>query len=269
MKEYKRFTTEQLIEYTKAFHFTRKVKEFHIHHTWKPSYDNFTGNHNALQWGMERYHVQDNGWSTIGQHLTLFPDGVWLLGRDFNKVPASILGWNTYALAVEMVGNFDRGYDHMSPHQKVSILAYTNFVVEQLHWVPKFHRDSPTSYKTCPGSGIDRDTFFLEVSNYSKDKILEAEAKEKAKELKKIMEETNIIFKDMVKDGKVHYANDYINNLASRNVVKGYLDGNFRPDDKITRADAAIIVVKAIESIEEKITGLMTALAKAGIDING
>ena len=83
------------------------------------------------------------------------------------------------------------------------------------------------------------------------------------------MEETNILFKDMVKDGKVHYANDYINNLASRNVVKGYPDGNFRPDDKITRADAAITGVKAIESIEEKITGLMTALAKAGIDING
>ena len=110
----------------------KKYKEFHIHHTWKPTHKSFTGtNHMQLQTSMRNYHVNVNGWSDIGQHLTLFPDGKLLTGRDFGKSPASITNHNTGALAIEMVGNFDNpgtgsyntlGYDRLEGEQRKTIL---------------------------------------------------------------------------------------------------------------------------------------------------
>lgn len=264
MAQFKKFTTKELIEYIKQFKWTRKISQWHVHHTWEPSYDNFIGsNHESLQQSMKNYHVNTKGWSDIGQNLTLFPDGIWLLGRDLNKTPASILGWNTGALAAEMVGNFDKGKDGMSDEQKQAIYEVSEFLVENFGLVMKFHRDSPTAYKTCPGSGIDRSIFFKEVSNFTENKQAAEASRKKAEELRKIMDSVKIVFKDMIKDGKVHYANDYVNNLAEKKVIKGYEDGTFRPDNNMTRAEMAIVVVKAMESLEELIEAKINALTKA------
>jgi hypothetical protein len=258
---------------------------------------------------MKDYHLSI-GWSDIGQNLTLFPDGVWLLGRDFDSTPASILGWNTGALAVEMVGNFDVGGDAMTQAQKDAIYEMTEFVVEQLGWTPHFHRDSPTAYKTCPGDNIDRDTFFNEAFSFTEYKQqreqqaaeeaqrqaeqaqleaeeqarLEAEreeqarqqaielAKQKLEELKAKMVEFKTKFTDMVlPDGTAHWANDYVNYLADKNVIKGIPndDGTFRyePDNAITRAEAATLICKAMESIEEQIQKITNALSNANINV--
>lgn len=259
-------TTAEVIQLLKTFKFKRKVNQWHIHHTWKPDYSDFNGkNHQQLQQSMKNYHVNTNGWSDIGQHFTLFPDGVWMLGRDLNKDPASILGWNTGAIAVEMVGNFDKGHDVMTKAQKDAIYEVTEFVIEQMKLTPHFHRDNPTSGKTCPGSGIDRDIFFKEVANFTENKLKEqqaaidkqkeAEAKAKAERIAQIMKSIRIEFKDMIDQNtiKVHWANDYVNQLVDRNVVKGDPEGTFRPNDPATRAEVAAMIARAIESIEEKV----------------
>lgn len=164
---FQQFTTKELIQYIRQFKFTRKLKQWHIHHTWKPNYSNFTGNnHQKLQQGMKDYHTKTNGWQDIAQHFTLFPDGVWLLGRDLNLNPASITGWNTGAICVEMIGNFDVGYDKMTETQKTAILEMSSFMTKEMGLEMKFHRDSPTAGKTCPGTGIDRSVFFKEVSEW-------------------------------------------------------------------------------------------------------
>jgi len=96
-----------------------KHKELHVHHTWAPSHKDFNGKNGIqLQEAMRKYHVETNGWSDIGQHVTLLPDGLFVTGRDFSKTPASIAGYNTGAFACEMLGNFDTGHDTFGGKQK-------------------------------------------------------------------------------------------------------------------------------------------------------
>lgn len=44
-----------------------------------------------------------------------------------------------------------------------------------------------------------------------------------------------------------HWAKGYINAAASLTIVNGYEDGNFRPDENITRAEFAKIIAKLTE----------------------
>ena len=64
MPQFKRMMTAELIQYIRNFKFTRPLKQWHIHHTWKPDYSDFNGkNHDALQAAMRNYHMNTNGWS--------------------------------------------------------------------------------------------------------------------------------------------------------------------------------------------------------------
>ena len=62
---------------------------------------------------MKAYHVTYNGWNDIGQHFTIFPDGLILTGRSLEKSPACIYGQNANAICIENLGNFDLGGDQM------------------------------------------------------------------------------------------------------------------------------------------------------------
>lgn len=149
-----------------------KFRQLHIHHTWKPTHKSFKGNnHTQMQQSMKNYHVNNNGWSDIAQHLTLFPDGVWLTGRPFSKSPASIKGWNTGALCVEMIGNFDikgtgdynnLGYDKLEGRQKAEILMLVKYFVDKYGENSiKYHREN--SGKTCPGTSLNKQDMIREA----------------------------------------------------------------------------------------------------------
>lgn len=153
-----------------------KFKQLHIHHTWKPAKSSFKGNnHTPMQQSMKNYHVNTNKWSDIAQHLTLFPDGVWLTGRPFNKTPASISGWNTGALCVEMIGNFDLpgtlpynnlGYDKLEGVQKQEILKLIKYFIDKYgEQSVKFHNDHPNVSKTCPGTSLNKQVLIQEAKN--------------------------------------------------------------------------------------------------------
>ncbi len=154
------FQTGELIAWLTKHRPERELSQFHIHHTWDPRYADFNwGNHAELQMEMRDLHVVGNDWDDIAQHFTLFPDGLWMLGRDLEWNPASIRGWNQGAVAVEMVGDFDRGADIMTDLQRDAILQMSRFMVNEWELIPHFHRDHPDAGKTCPGSSIDRSTF--------------------------------------------------------------------------------------------------------------
>lgn len=56
-------------------------------------------------------------------------------------------------------------------------------------------------------------------------------------------------------DISAHWAEIYINAAADKEIVNGYEDGNFRPDENITRAEFAKIIVKLTEKdISQKST---------------
>lgn len=163
------FTTSELISYVKTFRWSRNINQLHIHHTWKPEHSDYTGkNGPTLQIGMRNYHVNTNRWKDIGQHLTLLPDGQWVTGRDFNADPASIQDWNKGAFSIEMLGNFDKGYNIFEGLQAEAMFEFCAFFIT---WMKldivadlKFHRDNPSVHKTCPGSSIDRLWFINELS---------------------------------------------------------------------------------------------------------
>ena len=58
--------------------------------------------------------------------------------------------------------------------------------------------------------------------------------------------DTNVSFKD-VPSG--HWSEGYIINAASNGIVSGYEDGGFKPQDKVTREDMAVIIKRALDKV--------------------
>jgi len=148
----------------------RTVLTLQQHHTMSPSYRDFNGtNHFALQAGMKRYHVVNNGWSDIGQHFTTFPDGRIMTGRSLELSPACILGQNANAVCVEHLGNFDASKDEMSAAQRTTVLRFTAAICKRFaipintdrvvyhHWFnlsTGARTDGTGLTKSCPGTAF-------------------------------------------------------------------------------------------------------------------
>lgn len=116
--EFKTWISQQNVARTVLF-----VQE---HHTFSPNYQHFRGdNHFSLQKGMKNHHVNNNGWSDIGQHFTIFPDGKIATGRSLERSPACIFGNNNHSVCIENVGFFDTGEDTMTATQRDSIVQVT------------------------------------------------------------------------------------------------------------------------------------------------
>ncbi|MBS4173876.1 peptidoglycan recognition family protein [Bacillus sp. FJAT-49736] len=162
--------------------FSRQVGKIQLHHTWKPSYEQFDGsNHLRMLKGMENYHKSRMKWSHISQHLTIFPDGRVALGRPFNLPPEGTFGLNNKAvmraieadsIAIENIGDFDKGHDQMTREQKETIVTVTALLCIKYGLTPTvdsitYHHwwDIKTgervldngkghAVKTCPGTGF-------------------------------------------------------------------------------------------------------------------
>ena len=156
--------------YLDSLKVTRSIKTIQLHHTWSPNYSHFNGNHLTLQRNMQTHHIKNNGWSDIGQHFTIFPDGMICTGRDINSSPAGIKGANTGSICIECLGNFDIGGDEMTEAQKDAIVGATRMLLDRFNLKAKssviYHAwwtASGTSLgtyvkgksaKTCPGTNF-------------------------------------------------------------------------------------------------------------------
>lgn len=157
--------------YIDSLNITRTIKLIQLHHTYSPTYKQFTGdNHLTLQKNMRNYHINTNGWADIGQHFTIFPDGKICTGRSINSSPAGIKGANTGAICIECLGNFDVGGDTMTEEQKNAIVAVTKILIDKFGlntndnvtyhcWWGADGREigdyyKGVSVKTCPGTNF-------------------------------------------------------------------------------------------------------------------
>lgn len=141
-----------------------KYRTAQVHHTWRPRKADFNGsNHQSLQNSMRNYHKNVRGWSDIGQHATLFPDGTFLTGRAFNRNPAGITGHNSGAFMIEMIGDFDVGEEKLEGAQLQAALEVYNYFHTQGTTI-MFHREHAA--KTCPGTGINKTEFMNAVRNF-------------------------------------------------------------------------------------------------------
>jgi hypothetical protein len=155
-RPFRQLTLAQFAAELASFPFTRRVKEVHMHHTWKPRKSDFTGR--ATIDGMWRHHTRVNGWSDIAQHLSIDPNGMVWTGRDWNRTPASATGHSAGSFMFETIGNFDVGQEKLVGKQRAAVIDVIARVqlrfglpVESL----RFHRQF-TNEKTCPGNGITR-----------------------------------------------------------------------------------------------------------------
>lgn len=171
MKQFKIFDIAEFKKYISNIKISRKIKFIQLHHTYSPSYKHFDGkNHQALQNNMRDYHINFNGWADIGQNLTIFPDGVILLGRELNISPAGIKGANSNGICIECLGSFDKGGDTMTEAQKNSIVGVVKILLDQFNlkaedavtyhaWWSSDGRNlgdyfKNDSAKTCPGTNF-------------------------------------------------------------------------------------------------------------------
>lgn len=174
----------------------RKVNRLQVHHMWAPSYDNWkTDIALRRQKNTKDYHMKTNGWGDIAQHFSIFPNGHIVTGRNLEKDPIGITGWNTGAICCEIYGNFDK--DKMTKEQKEAVIAFYGLLCKKFNITPssntiRYHAwftakgtylgtyKKGSSTKTCPGlkffGGNDIDSFnknFLpEIKKYiSGDKV--------------------------------------------------------------------------------------------------
>ncbi len=166
-----KFELDEFLTWIKEKKIARTVLTVQQHHTLIPAYGHFNGsNHFDLQKRMKNHHMGPNGWMDIGQHITIFPDGVVMTGRSFEYSPACIKYRNKSAFCIENLGNFDKGKDKMDDRQKTSIIKVTAALVDKFglglnskdivyhHWFDlgdgKRTGGFTGSVKSCPGSNF-------------------------------------------------------------------------------------------------------------------
>ncbi|NTU43003.1 MAG: SH3 domain-containing protein [Nitrospirales bacterium] len=150
--------------------FNRIIRLIQNHHTYSPSYKDFTGdNHFRLLEGMEHFHKVERGFNEIAQNLTIFPDGKIALCRPLDTIPAGIRGANQAGICIENVGNFDKDADVMTDHQREAIIKTNALLCRELLLTPSaetivYHHwydldtgkrtDGTGTTKSCPGTAF-------------------------------------------------------------------------------------------------------------------
>lgn len=165
-----RLSVDEFARMLERFPLRRQIVGVHMHHTWRPNHAQFKGYESIV--AMWRYHTKERGFADIAQHLTIAPNGDLWTGRDWNRPPASAVGYNGNAthgpFMFEIVGDFDRGRDPFAGEQRRAVLDVVKLLLQRFKLSPEsvlFHNQM--SGKSCPGSTIDRTAFLAEVASHT------------------------------------------------------------------------------------------------------
>jgi hypothetical protein len=139
-----------------------------VHHTWKPEAGEYLkkatpADRARVVRAIQRYHQYDNGWSDIGYHFLIGPDGTIFLGRDPEHVGAHCGGTppegsrhvfgNTGSVGIALIGNHDIEEPTPSALDSLDVLKRAIYTAtgKILPVFGHFQAWSPTPPKTCPG----------------------------------------------------------------------------------------------------------------------
>ena len=114
--------------YIKNLKIRRKINGLQVHHMALPNYACFYKSKGVTEDELVRtinldYYGKSKGWSCIAQHFNIFPNGKITTGRDINKTPVGITGWNANKICIEIYGDFDKNKDVMKVEQKEAVIA--------------------------------------------------------------------------------------------------------------------------------------------------
>jgi hypothetical protein len=134
-----------------------------LHHTGAPSLaqrpNGFTAQHLR---NIEHYYRVTKGWSSA-PHLFVDEDQLWGM-CDFRKKGVHAVSFNGRSIGIEVLGE----YDTESPGSGRGLACWKNAAAATkvvLDWLGKgasketvlFHRDDPTTDKSCPGTKVAKD----------------------------------------------------------------------------------------------------------------
>lgn len=144
---------------------------------------------------------------------------------------------NSNSLSIEMCINSDGNYLKM----------YKNTVELTKNLMKKFNipwervvRHYDASRKNCPRH--------MSENNWEKWKKFKEDIKKPIEWKIDLSKDSEFgVNKVMEKDYKGHWAEKAINEVKEAGIMKGYEDGSFKPDEKITRAEVAVIVSKLLK----------------------
>lgn len=134
--------THEFRDWLKKQKITRNINKLQVHHTASPNYTTRKIKNGIAQQdvftcleGMRNHHINTNKWNATGQNITVMEDGriAISLDRDINKTPAGIAGANTGALCIEIIGNYDRGWDTMTSAQKQAVVHLYACLADKLN----------------------------------------------------------------------------------------------------------------------------------------
>ena len=96
---FKKLSLSEFEQWLKELRVSRTVLTIQQHHTYIPSYILFDGdNHFERQKAMKDHHINANGWADIGQHFTIFPDGVISKLKMYKKWQCWMYNFWQYAM---------------------------------------------------------------------------------------------------------------------------------------------------------------------------
>jgi N-acetylmuramoyl-L-alanine amidase len=184
-----RLSLERIENWIQEQQVARSCLYLQQHHTRHPAYSMFDGsNHFELQQAMKNSDMVQNGWATIGQHFTVFPDGSVLTGRSMERSPACIAGNNAHAICIKYLGDFDCGKDVMTAAQKEAGIRLTAALCKKFnlpvttesivyhHW---FHLETGERNNgsgmnaSCPGTNFFGGNKVVDCRNNFLPKVLE------------------------------------------------------------------------------------------------
>lgn len=112
---------------------------------------------------IRRWHVEERGWSDIGYHYLVLPNGEIEQGRPLNRIGAHTrAGRRNYtALGICLVGNFQ--YDTVPPEQLEATVKLVNNLRKEFS-IPlekvELHNEVEGSNTLCPGRLFPKEIFF-------------------------------------------------------------------------------------------------------------
>lgn len=233
-------TISEFESYIKKLKITRKVNGLQVHHMGLPNYDCFYKSNGNTEDELTRTinlnsYGKSMGWTCIAQHFNIFPNGKITTGRDINKTPVGITGWNTNKICIEIYGDFDKNKDIMKAAQKEAVIAVYGILCEKLNLTPSTYTIRPHAWftkggtylgdysssksrKTCPGTNFMGfgnsksafvNNFYPLIKNYISKKDVPKEEDEKIEQV------------DQSKEGKyiVRYLQTTLNNVYKCNLI--------------------------------------------------
>lgn len=102
---------------------------------------------------IDKWHKQQ-GWAEIGYNYVVLLDGTIQNGRDVNKVPAHVSGYNSNSIGICYIGGIDKNQAAKDTRTAAQKKALKELVLELKKLYPNAivqgHRDFPKVAKACP-----------------------------------------------------------------------------------------------------------------------